>query len=60
MDILLMSLLNIKQLDWSDGFFIVTASNWTSFIMLGLSIGIPILLVIVYSRNFSNWKEKEF
>ena len=60
MDILLMALINIKYLDWSDGFFIVMASNWMSFIMLGLCIGIPILLVIAYARNYSNWKEKEF
>ena len=60
MDILLMALINIKYLDRSDGFFIVTASNWMSFIMLGLCIGTPILLVIANARNYSNWMEKEF
>ena len=60
MDFMLFSLMNIKEIDWSDDFFFVTFNNWTAIFILVLSILLPIALIIVYVINVERWNKKEF
>ena len=60
MNFLLFSLINIKEIDWSDDFFIVTFNNWTAIFILVLSMLLPIALIIVYVINVESWNKKEF
>ena len=60
MNFLLFSLINIKEIDWSDDFFIVTFNNWTAIFILVLSILFPIALIIIYVVNVERWNKKEF
>lgn len=46
MDLVLCALLNVKDLDWSHDFSMVTASNYLAITVLSLSCCIPILMVI--------------
>ena len=60
MNFLLFSLINIKEIDWSDDFFIVTFNNWTAIFILVLSMLLPIAMIIVYVINVEGWNKKEF
>lgn len=46
MDFAMFSLMNLKHLDWSGDFEIVTASNYLAIILTSLTLALPVLMTI--------------
>ena len=51
LDFCMFSLLNLKYLDWSDKFPIVTACNYVAIFMAALACLLPLFVLIWYVAN---------
>ena len=56
LDLLLCALLNIKDLDWSNNFAMVTASNCFAIFTAVVCFIMPIFMMIQYARLINDWK----
>ena len=60
MDFTLFALLNIKEMDWEDDFFVVKASNYLAIVFLVVSILLPIGMCFFWAWNAQKWNRDEF
>ena len=60
MDFTMFALMNLKHLDWSGDFEIVTASNYLAIFLTSLTLALPIFMTIQYARNLNRWNREEF
>ena len=60
MDMVLFSLINLKDADWSGNFAMVTFCNYCSIFLLVFCIGFPIGISVIYILNLKRWDEEAF
>ena len=59
-DFVLCALLNLKELDWSNDFPMVTTCNIIAIIFIVLCCVLPIFILIQYARKVDDWNREEF
>lgn len=60
LDFCMFSLLNIKYLDWSDTFPIVTFCNYIAISITVLAISMPVFVLVWYAWSVKRWKDESF
>ena len=58
LDLVLFSLINLKDADWSGDFLMVTVNNWCAISILVIGISFPIAMIIVLVFNTKRWDEE--
>ena len=60
LDICLFSLLNLRFLDWSGDFLLITICNYSAYFLVGVVTIFPIFVLIFYSCKLARWKNADF
>jgi hypothetical protein len=60
LDFCMLSLLNLKSLDWSNEIPAVTASNYIAITLTAIVCMLPVFILVFYMFKIKQWNTEEF